>query len=89
MTRISLVLRSSGDERTVRSLREITENEKLSLGYHWPSIVVSRLPTMARTKITGLQRRGWKYRPYENPGRLDTGASRSFVRLMTQLVQLH
>jgi hypothetical protein len=32
MTRISLVLRSSGDERTVRSLRGITENEKLSLG---------------------------------------------------------
>ncbi len=44
-------------------LREITENEKLSLGYHWPSLDVSRLPAMARTKITGLQRRGWKYRP--------------------------
>ena len=65
MTRISLVLRSSGDERTVRSSREITENEKLSLGYHWPSIVISRLPAMARTKITGLLRRGWKYRPCE------------------------
>jgi hypothetical protein len=50
MTRISLVLRSPGDERTVRSLREITENEKLSLGYHRPSIVVFRLPTMAQTK---------------------------------------
>jgi hypothetical protein len=73
----------------MRSLREITESEKLSLGCHRPSIVVSRLPTMARTKITGLQRRGWKYRPSENPGRLDTGPSRNFVRLMTQLVQLH
>jgi len=49
----------------MRSLREITENEKLSLGYHWPSLVVSRLPAMARTKITGLLRRGWKYRPCE------------------------
>jgi hypothetical protein len=50
MTGISLVMRSSRDERTVRGLREITEKEKLSLSNHKPSLVVFRLFTMARTK---------------------------------------
>ncbi len=44
------MMRSSRYERTVRSLREITEKEKLSLGYHKPSLVVFHLSTMAQTK---------------------------------------
>ena len=65
------------------------KNEKLSLGYHWPSLVVSRLPAMARTKITGLLRRAGNIGLVKSSGRFDTGKSRNFVRLMTQLVQLH
>ena len=70
----------------MRSLREITENEKVIT--RLPQAVPSclSLAHYGANQFTGLQRRGWKYRPCENSGRLDTGKSRNFVRLMTQLV---
>jgi hypothetical protein len=100
-TGISLVVRSSGDERTVRGLRKITEKERLSLSNHWmfPAKGYAVLSCLSACSLwrepvhcgaswfTAL--RTGNISVMKDPGCLDTGVSHSFVRLTTRLVQLH